>query len=429
MKRSLLVIGAATLVILALQPRVQARGFGAVRGGAVAGPRGVAAGGARAHAVSGPFGGAHAGAARSGTYVGPRGTTIQHAEAGRVSRGPLGGVHAHGAEATRITGPGGRTYTTGGRAGATVGPAGGVRAHAARGTAVSGPHGAAAVGHRGGVAAGPFGGVAAGATRGGVAVGRYGGVAAGRVGGVAVGRYGGVAAGRVGGVAVGHATRYVSPVALRTNAAYVRTGFGYSCFTPNWYRAHPVAWVAPRWTVASFWVPPVWPSVSVYCGVTAPPISYDYGSTVVIQNENVYVNGEQVATTEQYASQAAEFADRGRAAKPAESEAWQPLGAFGLIQGEEKVAQRIFQLAVDKTGIVRGNYYDAVADSTLPVYGSVDAKSQRVGWSIGEKKDIVFEAGLTNLTQDQSTVMVHYGKDRSDQMVLVRLEEPKEEKK
>jgi hypothetical protein len=99
-------------------------------------------------------------------------------------------------------------------------------------------------------------------------------------------------------------------------------------------------------------------------------------------------------------------------------------GGFGMIQGEEKVAQHIFQLAVNKGCVVRGNYYDAVADSTLPVCGSVDPKTQRVAWSIGEKKTIVFETGLENLTQEQITVLVHYGKERTEQMVLVRLEEP-----
>jgi hypothetical protein len=178
----------------------------------------------------------------------------------------------------------------------------------------------------------------------------------------------------------------VSPVALRTSAAYVRTGFAYSSFTPAWYRLHPAAWVAPRWRVANFWVAPAWPAVSVWCGVAAPPVAYDYGSSVVINNDNVYVNGEQVATAEQYAGQAATFADRGRQAKPAADEEWQPLGVFGLIQGEEQVANHIFQLAVSKAGVVRGNYYDAVADNTLPVYGSVDKASQRVAWSIGEKK-------------------------------------------
>src|SRR5256885_7692836 len=41
-----------------------------------------------------------------------------------------------------------------------------------------------------------------------------------------------------------------------------------------------------------------------------------------------------------------------------------------------------------------------------PVFGSLDKKSQRVAWSVGEKKDKVFETGLYNLTLEQSTVLV-----------------------
>jgi hypothetical protein len=229
-------------------------------------------------------------------------------------------------------------------------------------------------------------------------------------------------------VAVGHTTRYYNPAVVRTQATYVRTGFHYHCFTPTWYRAHPVAWVAPRWVGPTFWVAPAWPTVSVYCGITAPPISYDYGNTVVIENNNVYVNGDPVASAEQYADQAGQFAEAGRKAQPAENEEWQSLGVFGMIQGEEKTAQHIFQLAVNKAGVIRGNYYNAVADNTLPVYGSVGPKSQRAAWSIGDKKEIVFEAGLNNLTQEQTPVLAHYGKERTDQMILIRLEEPKPEK-
>ena len=84
-----------------------------------------------------------------------------------------------------------------------------------------------------------------------------------------------------------------------------------------------------------------------------------------------------------------------------------------------------FQLAVNKGGVVRGNYYDAVADNTLPVYGSVDPRTQRVAWSIGEKKDVVFEAGIANLTRDETPILVHYGKDNTQQFTLIRLQQPK----
>jgi hypothetical protein len=164
-------------------------------------------------------------------------------------------------------------------------------------------------------------------------------------------------------------------------------------------------------------------------GVAETPVVYDYGSNVVIQDDSVYVNGESAGSAADYAAQATTIADTGRAAQPAENDEWQPLGVFGMLQGDEKVAQRIVQLAVNKDGIIRGNYYDAVADNTLPLYGSVDKKTQRVAWSIGDKKEIVFETGLNNLTKEESTLLVHYGKDSTQQMILARLPEPKDDKK
>jgi hypothetical protein len=404
MKFTTYILGSALVLLAGAQAQALARGFGAARGGFAAGPHGAVAGGARfgagvgpaggayaggarAGAAVGPYGGYHAGGARGGSYVGPRGTTVQAGRAGGVAVGPFGGVHAAGAEGARVTTPGGRTFATGSAGRAGVGPAGGVYAGGWHGAAAGGPFGTVAASYRGGVRIGAGGAVVAGG-------------------------------------AVGHATRFVSPNAFYTQAGFVRGGFYRPVFTPTWFGAHPAAWFPGRWVVPNIWAAPVWPAVSTWCGVSAPPIPYDYGSNVVINDDYVYVDGQQSVPADQYAQQAAQFADVGRQAQPTKDEEWQSLGVFGLVQGDEKTAQNIFQLAVNKGGVIRGNYYDAVADNTLPVYGSVDPKTQRAAWSIGEKKNVVFEAGLNNLTQPQTTVLVHYGTERTEQMALVRLQQP-----
>ena len=43
-------------------------------------------------------------------------------------------------------------------------------------------------------------------------------------------------------------------------------------------------------------------------------------------------------------------------------------------------------------------------------------------------ENIVFETGLNNLTEDETTVLVHYGKDRTRQMGLVHIEQPDDKK-
>jgi hypothetical protein len=234
-----------------------------------------------------------------------------------------------------------------------------------------------------------------------------------------------VAAGPGGAVAARRGTYYVSGAALRTQGTYVRTGFRYyGSFTAGWYRRYPGAWRAARWTVATVWVPATWAVVSSYCHYPATPVYYDYGTTVVYQGDMVFINGEQAATAEQYAQQATEFSNAGREVKPVENEEWQPLGVFAVVRGEEQTSDKLFQLAVNKEGVIRGNYYDAIADSTTPVYGAVDKQTQRAAWSVGEKQDVVFEAGIANLTRDETLLLVHYGKDNTQQFTLVRIEQP-----
>jgi hypothetical protein len=330
-----------------------------------------------------------------------------------------------GRTATRVgaggaaAGPGGRAV--GGRtsAGAVSGPSGGAAGVSRQGTAI-GPGGAVHGSSRAGVAAGPYG-AAAGVSRGGAAVGSGGavgvrsGAAAGRVGAV-----GGAAYGRVG-------TYHVSGSALRTQGVAVRSSFGhYSAFTPAWYGRYPGAWRASRWAGAgaAAWAAPAWGTVASYCSYAEAPRYYDYGSSVVYQDDQVYVEGGDPLPAETYAQQAIAFADAGRAAKPPEKEEWQPLGVYAAVRGDEQTSDKILQLAVSKGGVIRGNYYDAFADSTLPVYGSVDRKTQRAAWSIGEKKQVVFEAGIANLTRDETPILVHYGTGKTQQLTLVRVKQP-----
>jgi hypothetical protein len=99
-----------------------------------------------------------------------------------------------------------------------------------------------------------------------------------------------------------------------------------------------------------------------------------------------------------------------------------------MVQGEQVNGNDLFQLAVNKSGIIRGNYYNALSDTALPVYGSVDKKTQRAAWIVGDRKDTVYETGIGNLTQAETSMLVHFGKDRTQQWTLVRLESPEERK-
>lgn len=281
----------------------------------------------------------------------------------------------------------------------------------------------------GGVAVGPYGRVVGGGSRAGVATGPRGVVAGGEHTAFAGARLPtdlGLSHYAFGGAGVGHSTAYWSHGVMATRAGYVRTGFGYyNSFRPAWYTAHPGCWYPSRWAPAYAWRFYPWPVIASFCFIPRPPVYYDYGTTIVYENNNVYVNGTDAGTAVDYAQQATTIADAGQKADTPTTVEWKPLGVFALVQGDEKTSNNIFQIAVNKDGIIRGNYYDGLMDTTSPIYGSVDPKTQRAAWTIGKKNDRVFETGIYNLTKAETPILVHFGTTRTQQWLLVRVEEPK----
>lgn len=241
-------------------------------------------------------------------------------------------------------------------------------------------------------------------------------------------RYGNIAHYSSVDAATAHGTAYWSNGYMVTHGGYVRNGFGYyNCYQPAWYAAHPGCWLAAGWAAGAAWNAATYPAVCSYCDIpsTAEPTEYDYGSNVVVNSDNVTINGVDAGTPQQFAQQATSIADKGQTATANPSEDWKPLGVFALVQGDEKTSNNIIQLAVNSQGIIRGNYYDGLMDTTSQVYGSLDKSSQRAAWTIGKNKDRVFEAGIYNLTQSQCPCLVHLGAAKTLQMLLVRVEQPK----
>jgi hypothetical protein len=229
-----------------------------------------------------------------------------------------------------------------------------------------------------------------------------------------------------------YGTRYVGASNLAGQGASVRSGFGYyNTFNRGWYAQYPGAWAAAGLAAGAAWNAASWDSCSSTCGYeeSTPPYNYDYGDNVTYQDGNVYFGDQSAGTEQQYAEQASVLADAGVQAKPAADEKWEPLGVFAMVKGDETTSNDMFQLAINKDGIVRGNYYNAVSDSATPVAGSLDKKTQRVAWTIGDKKFPVYEAGLFNLTKEETTMLAHMDKDKTEQYRLFRIEQPKEGEK
>lgn len=211
----------------------------------------------------------------------------------------------------------------------------------------------------------------------------------------------------------------------------------------GWHGCAPGAW----WGVATSAV-----ALGSFCVGLAmddddEPEYYNYGDTVYIENNTVYKDGQPLASEDQYATQAIQYASvevppppplpADPAAETPEQDAamqqfmdnWMALGVFAVgSEPDNGAPPRYFlQLAVSKDGYIAGTCYDSTNDKTVPVTGSVDKASQRAAWKMADNNDVVMETGIYNLTQDTAPAMIHFGKDRSETRLLVRMEQPKGE--
>ena len=384
------------------------------------------------------FGGAHA----SGGYHGGSYSAGASREGGAYSRGPEGGgaVH-HDSSGEVYHGPAGTTVAHGsaGVQGAAVGPGGAAAGgKEVSGTAVKGPEGneyshETSSGH--GVAAGPEG----------VEGGRYassdstyhgagGATYAHGTAGYSTAHtalptdagYGMPAARTETAVHAGyHQTEAVSGRVYAARGASVRTAYSNpGLYGAEWHAANPGGWAPSGWTAGQAWSAATWPAVGVSLGWSGvQPVSYDYGTNVTYQDDEVYYGSQPVATAGDYYQQASTLAQNAPA-PAAESADWLPLGVFALVQKEQSEPHFVMNLAINKSGAIAGNYSDVVSGTTVPIQGAVDKKTQRAAWTVGKNKNTVCETGLYNLTKDEAPALIHMGKDKTQQWLLVRLKQP-----
>jgi hypothetical protein len=205
----------------------------------------------------------------------------------------------------------------------------------------------------------------------------------------------------------------------------------------NWWRHHYP--YGPWWNYWGFmglqpwgywWNIPTWGAIGDYCGDVGEPIYYDYGDggNVYWDDNNVYVNGQNVGTMADYAKSAADLATVAPPADTAANDAaqWLPLGNFSVSTSEKDTdPTRVMQLAVNKEGIISGMLYNQTTDKSLPIQGKVDKQTQRVAFRIGNNDHVVCETGLYDLTKNEVPLLVHFGADKTEQYLLVRLDKPK----
>jgi hypothetical protein len=158
------------------------------------------------------------------------------------------------------------------------------------------------------------------------------------------------------------------------------------------------------------------------------PTYVDYGTTIYYQGDNVYENGQVVATAQEYADQAQQIAESVPDVQP-DNVQWLPLGVFALTpkEGTAEDSTLFLQLAISKEGIIAGTFQNTATDKSFEVEGTVDPKSQRAAWGpVGEEWPIM-ETAIYNLTENEASALLHFADGETQQWTLQRLDEPEQQ--
>jgi hypothetical protein len=207
------------------------------------------------------------------------------------------------------------------------------------------------------------------------------------------------------------------------------------CFDDRWWAR--CAWAGGYWGAGRiaanswwWWRPCAWQPLSTWIYDTAPaPVYADYGMTVIYEDETVYIDNQPYPIAE-YSEPIVEIAatiEQPPPPVPAEAgkpEEWMPLGVFALVEEEEGDPNLIFQLSVNREGVISGAYENTFTGDQRAISGKVDKTSQIAAWRIGDNSSTVCTTNLANFTQDVSTVALHFRGNRVETWLLVRMPEP-----
>jgi len=211
-------------------------------------------------------------------------------------------------------------------------------------------------------------------------------------------------------------------------AGYGRLGAGIGGYPMWWgyspwsgYRPWNYWWGVPTWNGLTGWFPNYgWNQ----------PYYWDYGPGEYIYCNNgvVYVNGAWYEPAPVFYQQTVQLIDQApvltqQVAAQAE---WLPLGVFAVTPDGVKDPNMMAQLAVTKDGVIGGTLFDEVASKSYPIQGTVDKNTQRAVWSFTNDQNVrvLMETSVNNLTQNESTGLVHFGPNEQKVVEFVRLQDP-----
>jgi hypothetical protein len=160
------------------------------------------------------------------------------------------------------------------------------------------------------------------------------------------------------------------------------------------------------------------------------PYYWDYGpgGYVYYQDDQIYQNGQPYMQANAYYQQVYNLAHSAPASgqNATTSNDWMPLGVFAVAGDGSQQSDRMLQLAVSRQGVLSGTYFNQSNNATFEVRGMVDRDSHKAAWYLADSSNnqLVFETSVDNLTEPQSTMMVHFDPQNAQVWNMVRIERP-----
>src|SRR4029079_9120417 len=99
------------------------------------------------------------------------------------------------------------------------------------------------------------------------------------------------------------------------------------------------------------------------------------------------------------------------------------VGVLAIPQAGEPTGAdptMFLQLALSKQGVINGTFQNTATNTVKAVEGMVYNEPQCAGGAVQGESPALMESGIANLTQDTSTVLVHFPDNTTQRALLVR---------
>lgn len=185
-------------------------------------------------------------------------------------------------------------------------------------------------------------------------------------------------------------------------------GGGWGGWGAGWGLGWGAAWAPVAYGTAAAWIGSP-ETTTVYTSDTAADDTQD----------DVVVDGQDTDATKTLAEQGA--------IDPAQDAKLLPLGVYTLAPKGQEESTSSVRLALDKNGVLRGIYYDSLGAQGHPIRGAVDKKTQRVAWTVGDNKKVLFQTTLASLTHEKGALTVRDANGNSHPWTIARFEKNENE--